>query len=227
MTCASDSSTSAESLASATTLNPDTGSDDTVANILVGATAKMGENMVLRRTTKVIAENGVVVTCVLLPRVCLVSHISTAPHCRYTHNSIHEHQGKIGVALALGGPSVNVAEHAEKLTSIGKVIAMHIAAANPAFLDSTSVPADVLESEREIIQAQIGESGKPAEVVEKIVSGRMRKFLSEICLVDQTCMLDSEGRTVAKFLGDSLKKQGLPADVQLQQFAVFVRGGAE
>ncbi len=104
---------------------------------------------------------------------------------------------------------------------------MHIAAANPAFLNSDSVTPEVFESEKSIIMAQNADSGKPADVLEKIVSGRMRKFLAEICLVDQKCMLDPEGRTVAKFLKDSLKQHNLPADIELQQFAVFVRGSAE
>ena len=66
MTTATAETSSPDVLAASTAFNPETQSDDTVANILVGATAKMGENMVLRRATKVIAENGVVVTCVFL-----------------------------------------------------------------------------------------------------------------------------------------------------------------
>jgi len=130
------------------------------------------------------------------------------------------------VAIALGGASFDAASHTQGLQAIGKTIAMHVAAANPAFLDSSSVTSEVFEAEKGIIEAQNADSGKPADVLEKIVAGRMRKFLAEICLVDQKCMLDPEGRTVAKFLKESLKEKSLPADIQLQHFAVFVRGSA-
>lgn len=85
------------------------------------------------------------------------------------------HGDRIGVLVALEGGNVDVARD----------IAMHIAASNPLAIDETQVSADVIEKEKEIFSAQAKESGKPADIIEKMVEGRVKKFLKEVCLLDQ------------------------------------------
>ena len=81
-------------------------------------------------------------------------------------------------------------------------VAMHVAAMNPPFATADDVPADVLEKEKKILTDQALESGKPAEIVEKMVAGRIRKYLEEICLVSQTYVKDGD-KTVGKLLEEN------------------------
>jgi elongation factor Ts len=99
------------------------------------------------------------------------------------------HGGKIGVLVDLKGGSAELA----------KDIAMHIAALNPAFVAESDVPAEFLAKEKEILLAQVEKSDKPAEIIEKMVSGRLRKQLSEITLLGQAFVKDGD-MTVAKLL---------------------------
>ena len=87
--------------------------------------------------------------------------------------------------------------------ALAKDIAMHIAASNPVCVDESGVPADVLDKEKSILTAEAAESGKPAEIVEKMVMGRIKKYLSEITLVGQPFVKDPD-QTVA----DLLKAKG-------------------
>lgn len=102
------------------------------------------------------------------------------------------HMNRIGVLVEIEGGSSEVAED----------VAMHVAAMNPRFAVADEVPGDVLEKERSILKAQALESGKPAEIVEKMVEGRIRKFLEEICLVSQTYVKESD-KTVGKYLEEN------------------------
>jgi elongation factor Ts len=88
---------------------------------------------------------------------------------------------------------------------LGKDLAMHIAAANPQFLSRETVPADVLDRERAVYDAQAKESGKPAAVIGKIVEGKLEKFYSDTCLVDQVYIKDPDGKLKIK---DLLTKSG-------------------
>jgi len=97
--------------------------------------------------------------------------------------------GKIGVLVHRDGGD----------DEVGKDIAMHIAASNPQFVQPDDVPQDLIAKEKEIYVAQAAESGKPEEIIEKMVAGRVRKFLSEISLVDQAFVKDPDV-TVAKLL---------------------------
>ncbi len=97
--------------------------------------------------------------------------------------------GKIGVLVNLKGGSAE----------LGKDIAMHVAAANPAYLDRTQVPAAELEHEKEVLSEQARNEGKPANIIEKMVMGRIQKFYKEVCLVDQEFVKDPD-QTVAKLL---------------------------
>ncbi|MCB1748165.1 MAG: elongation factor Ts [Gammaproteobacteria bacterium] len=101
------------------------------------------------------------------------------------------HGKRIGVVVALDGGSAELARD----------VAMHIAASNPVCVSESDVPADLLEKEREIHQAQAAESGKPPEIVEKMVTGRLKKFIAEVTLLGQPFVKDPD-KTVAKLLGE-------------------------
>lgn len=105
--------------------------------------------------------------------------------------------GKIGVLVGLSGSSD---------AEVAKQIAMHIAASNPQFLDRTAIDPDVLAREKTIYTEQANASGKPANVVEKIVEGRLNKFAEEICLVDQAFVMDPDRKVgeVAKAAGATI-----------------------
>ncbi|MGV6852364.1 MAG: translation elongation factor Ts [bacterium] len=105
------------------------------------------------------------------------------------------HGGRIGVLVELNGGDSDLA----------KDLAMHIAAINPQYIDDTQVPAEQLAKEKEILVAQAKESGKPDNIIEKMVEGRIRKFLAEITLVGQPFVKDSDV-TVGKLLAQSNAK---------------------
>jgi elongation factor Ts len=104
--------------------------------------------------------------------------------------SIYLHGAKIGVMVDYAGGD----------EQLGKDLAMHIAAANPQFLNRESIPADVLDRERAVYEAQVKESGKPAAIIGKIVEGKLEKFYSDFCLVDQVYIKDPEGKLRIKNL---------------------------
>lgn len=101
----------------------------------------------------------------------------------------YSHGGRIGVVTELEGGDEAVARD----------IAMHVAANNPHCVDETGVPADMLEKEKSILMAEAAESGKPAEIIEKMVQGRIRKYLADITLVGQAFVKDPD-QTVEKVL---------------------------
>ena len=101
--------------------------------------------------------------------------------------------GRIGVMLSMEGGSVD----------LGKDVAMHIAAMNPTVVSPDDAPADLVEKEREIYTAQAQDSGKPPEIVEKMIDGRIRKYLAEISLLEQAFVKDGDTK-----IGALLKKEG-------------------
>ena len=110
----------------------------------------------------------------------------------YIHNSVAPGMGKIGVLVALKGDNSDFA----------KQVAMHVAAVSPLVVQAEDVPADVLSKESEIYTAQAAESGKPADIVEKMVSGRLRKFIEEISLMEQAYVKDPDVK-VGKLVKDA------------------------
>ena len=112
--------------------------------------------------------------------------------------------GKIGVLVEAGCGAEATAQNAE-FKAVVKDIAMHIAALNPTCLDRESVPANVLVSEREIFAKQI--QGKPANIVDKIVDGKIKKFYSETCLIEQGFVKDPK-QTVTQHLDAKSKAIG-------------------
>jgi elongation factor Ts len=96
-------------------------------------------------------------------------------------------------------------------------LAMHVAAANPLYLDQTSVPASALDRERAVLRDQAGSTGKSADIVEKMVEGRLRKFYEETVLLDQVYVIDGESR-ISKVVEAAAKSAGT-----LVKIAAFVR----
>ncbi len=104
----------------------------------------------------------------------------------YIHNN-----NKVGVLLELNCETDFVARNTE-FQELAKDIAMQIAAASPQYVSSEDVPADVIEKEKEIYREQMKDSGKPANVVEKIIEGKVKKFFTEVCLLDQEFIKDNK-----------------------------------
>lgn len=163
-----------------------------VADTITEAVATIGENMNLRRTAKLAVGQGVVAT--------------------YVHNSVAEGLGKLGVLVALESSG-----QTEALTAIGKQIAMHVAATNPLAITSSDVDADVAARERAIFLEQARESGKPENIIEKMVDGRMRKFFEEVALMSQSFVVNPD-LTVEAALKEAEAATGAPIKI-----AGFVR----
>ncbi|MFI3240955.1 MAG: translation elongation factor Ts [Alphaproteobacteria bacterium] len=143
--------------------------------------AKIGENMNLRRAQMVEVENGVV--------------------SAYVHNAAAPNVGKIGVLVALESDG----DKAE-LSALGKQIAMHIAASNPIALDVADVDTHVLEREKAIIAEKAKASGKPENIIEKMVEGGLRKFYDEVVLLEQKFIMDTD-KKVKEILGNAKIKE--------------------
>lgn len=167
-----------------------------VADTLTDLIATIGENMQIRRMDKLTVSNGYVAS--------------------YVHNALSTGLGKIGVLVALESEGDQ-----EKLASLGKQIAMHVAAANPEFLDVDSVDPEVAEREKQVLMDQAAESGKPQEIIEKMIVGRMRKYFEEICLTEQKFVIDGETK-VADVIKGAEKEVGAP--IKLTGYLRFVLG---
>lgn len=162
-------------------------SDRTVAEELARLVGTIGENMILRRIAALSVEQGVV--------------------AGYVHNQIAPGLGKIGVLVALqsgGDPAA--------LAGLGKKLAMHVAAAAPVAIDKDAIDPAVLERERDVLAEQARASGKPEEIIAKMAEGRLRRFYEEVCLLEQTYVIDGETK-VRKVLEQAAGDLGGPVEV--------------
>ena len=128
--------------------------------------------------------------------------------------------GKLGVLLEVNCETDFVAR-TEQFQQLVKDVSMHIAAANPIYLKREDVPADVIAKEREIYRAQLAESKKPENVVEKIIDGKLEKFFSETCLHEQPFVKDPD-KTVQQLIADTIAKLG--ENLNVRRFVRFVLG---
>ncbi len=163
---------------------------------LTALIATIGENMNLRRAKKLTVKDGIV--------------------AGYVHSAVAPGLGKIGVLVALESTGDKA-----KLADVGKQVAMHIAAANPLFLNIDSVDGAALEREKAVLTEQAAASGKPAEVVEKMVVGRVRKYYEEVVLLEQVFVMDGETK-ISKVIENAAKDAGAP--IALTGFARFALG---
>ncbi len=158
--------------------------------------AKIGENMNLRRAAVLSVENGVVAS--------------------YIHSALKPNLGKIGVLVALESNADKA-----KLNDLGKHIAMHIAATAPLFLDIAHVDPQAVEHERGIFAEQARASGKPENIVEKMVEGRIRKYYEEVVLEEQAYIMDPD-KKVKDVIAEAAKELG--TDIKLASYIRFKLG---
>ncbi len=166
---------------------PFPGTGRSVAAELTDAIAKIGENMNLRRSAVVEVKNGVIGS--------------------YVHNTVKPGMGKLGVI-------VGVESTGDKgvLAGLGKQLAMHIANTNPLSVSPDDIDPAIVAKEREIYTEQAKETGKPADVIAKMVDGRVRKFFEESTLLAQTFVIDGESK-VKDIVAKAEKEAGAPIKV--------------
>jgi elongation factor Ts len=128
--------------------------------------------------------------------------------------------GKMGVLVEINCETDFVAK-TEDFQTFVKNIAMHIAAANPKYIKREEIPEGVLERERAIYRTQAQEAGKPQKVIDKIVEGKMERFYSEVCLLEQTYVRDSD-LTIKELLDSMIAKVG--ENITVRRFARFQLG---
>jgi elongation factor Ts len=128
--------------------------------------------------------------------------------------------GKIGVLVEVNCESDFVAKN-DDFQEFVKDIAMHIAASSPQYLNEEDVPEDVLEKERDIYRAQAKDSGKPDKVLDKIVEGKLKKFYTEVCLLDQPYVKDTD-MSVNDYLNNFISKTG--ENIVIRRFIRFQLG---
>ncbi|MBL8536324.1 MAG: elongation factor Ts [Hyphomonadaceae bacterium] len=164
--------------------------------------ATIGENITLRRSAKLSVQNGAIAA--------------------YVHSKVDgaDHLGRIAVLVALESTGDKAA-----LESFGKKIAMHIASANPLALAETDIPADRVEREKTVLLEQIKEDpkaqGKPQQVLDKMLEGRMRKFFEESVLTKQAFVLNPD-QTVEAAVAEAAKTAGAP--IKIAGFVRFAVG---
>ncbi len=127
--------------------------------------------------------------------------------------------GRIGVMVQFDLPAEAAAKDEFKV--MGKDIAMQIAAANPTYIDRASVPAQEIEKEKEILTQQAINEGKPANIAEKMVMGRINKFYKEVCLLEQPFIKDGE-ISVGKYIDNCSKQIG--ASIKVVRFTRYEKG---
>ncbi len=168
----------------------------TIADAIQDNVAKIGENMTLRRAAELSVGKGVVAT--------------------YVHSSVTDGLGRIGVLVALDSTG-----KADELKAFGRLVAMHVAAANPQAVDAAGLDAAVVEREKNVLADKAKAQGKPANVVEKIVESGLKTFYKEVCLVDQPFIHDDK-KSVAQAVKEAEGKVGGP--IKVTGFVRFALG---
>lgn len=163
------------------------GSDKNVGDYITAMIATIGENMNLRRVSGIQVSDGVVAA--------------------YVHNQIAPGLGTIGVLVGLESTGDK-----GKLAEFGKQVAMHIAAIGPLALSEEELDPAVVEKEKALLSEQARESGKPENIIEKMIEGRIRKFYQEVVLLSQTFVIDSE-KTVEQAVKAAEETVGAPVKI--------------
>jgi elongation factor Ts len=168
----------------------------TIADAIADTIAKVGENMTLRRAAELTVGHGVVAS--------------------YVHNSVSDGLGRIGVIVALES-----AGNADELKSFGRMVAMHVASANPQAIDPSGLDPATVEREKSVLAEKFKAQGKPANVVEKIVESGLKTFYKEVCLLDQGFIFDDK-KSVAQAVKEAEAKAGAP--IKIGGFKRFALG---
>jgi elongation factor Ts len=164
--------------------------DASVKDTLTNLIAKIGENMSVRRVAALSVEPGVVSS--------------------YVHNAAAPELGKIGVLVALKSTADK-----DKLAALGKQLAMHIAAASPIALSAAHISKETVEHERSV-QVEIvrqNAAGKPENIVQKMLEGRMRKYYEDVCLLEQVFVIDQQSK-ISAVIEKAGKDFGAPVEIE-------------
>jgi elongation factor Ts len=172
------------------------GAEKSVTDTIKDAIGTIGENMSLRRSAKLTVSSGAVAT--------------------YVHNAVADNLGKLGVLVA-----IETTGNADAARAFARQVAMHVAATNPLALTADEVDASAVEREKAVFSEQARQSGKPENIIEKMVEGRLRKFYEEVVLLKQGFVMNPDV-TVEKALADAEKEIGAPA--KLTGFVRFALG---
>jgi elongation factor Ts len=164
----------------------------TINEAITDTIAKVGENMSLRRAAELSVGKGAIGT--------------------YVHNSVSDGLGRIGVLVALESTGKS-----DELKAFGRMVAMHVASANPQAIDPSGLDAAAIEREKAILSEKAKAQGKPANVIDKIVESGLKTFYKEVCLLDQGFIFDDK-KSVAQAVKEAEAKAGAPIKV-----AGFVR----
>ena len=159
----------------------------TVEEAIASAVATIGENMTLRRAAGLSVGKGAVGS--------------------YMHNSVTDGLGKIGVIVALESTG-----KADELTALGRMVAMHVAAANPQAVDAAGLDPSVVAREKDVLGDKAKAQGKPANVIEKIVESGLKTFYKEVCLLDQA-YIHEPSKSVAQALKEAEGRVGGPIKI--------------
>ena len=172
------------------------GTGRTVEEEVTHAIATIGENMSIRRNAALSVSNGVL--------------------AHYVHNALKPGLGKIAVLVALESDGGT-----DGLEEVGKQLAMHVAAARPQSVSRDDLDQSAVERERQVLIEQARESGRPENIIEKMVEGRLRKFYEEVCLLEQIFVIDGESK-VEQIVENAGKAAG--GTVKVTDFRLFVLG---
>jgi elongation factor Ts len=164
----------------------------TIEEAIADTIAKVGENMSLRRAAELSVCQGAIGS--------------------YVHNAVSDGLGRIGVLVALESTGKS-----DELKTFGRMVAMHVASANPQAVDPSGLDAGTIEREKAVLSEKAKAQGKPANVVDKIVESGLKTFYKEVCLLDQGFIFDDK-KSVAQAVKEAEAKAGAPIKV-----AGFVR----
>ena len=168
----------------------------TVETAIADAIATIGENMTLRRAAALSVGSGVVAS--------------------YLHNAVTDGLGKLGVIVALESTGKT-----DELTALGRQIAMHVAAANPAALEAAGLDPELVRREKDVLADKYRQQGKPENVIEKIVESGLKTYYKEVCLLEQAFIHDT-GKSVAQAVKEAEGRVGGP--IKIAGFVRFALG---
>ncbi|MEE2694765.1 MAG: translation elongation factor Ts [Pseudomonadota bacterium] len=191
-TCIQNNIDNLDSLMNANFFN----TDKLVKNKLTETVSKLGENIVIKRL-KLVKENN--------------SFLQ-----KYLHNSVNTNSGKIGVLLVFSSKDFN-----KEVDNISRNLCMHIAAMNPQSIDIENLSSELVEKEKSIYKEQLKLSGKPEEIIEKIVNGKLKKYYEDVCLLEQFFVMDTKTK-IKDYLNSFNNKNNL--EFKIISFFMFKLG---
>jgi elongation factor Ts len=168
----------------------------TISEAIADTIAKVGENMSLRRAAGLSVGKGAIAS--------------------YAHNAVSDGLGRIGVIVALESAGKD-----DELKAFGRMVAMHVASANPQAIDSSGLDAAAIEREKAVLTDKAKAQGKPANVIDKIVESGLKTFYKEVCLLDQGFIFDDK-KSVAQAIKEAEAKVGAP--IKVTGFVRFALG---